>query len=64
MVMFCEPEQPEIYWVNCITCECKKCGEIFDVLIPNGDEIVDFIEENSEKNDSNLTAMNYRMYRR
>ena len=44
MMRFCEPAIPERYWVNNNTYECKQCGTIFDILFPNGNDLVKFKE--------------------
>jgi hypothetical protein len=40
MIKLCEPEVPIKYSVNCFTCKCKICGNIFEVIFPNGDDIL------------------------
>ncbi|QHI73481.1 hypothetical protein [Aminipila terrae] len=49
MIKFCMPELPEKYWVNNLTYKCESCGSTFEVLIPNGNDIVKFKEINGSE---------------
>ena len=44
MVEFCEPEIPDIYWVNNLKYKCKNCWNFYDIVIPNGDDVWKFKE--------------------
>ena len=46
---FCNPEIPEIYWVNCINYSCKDCGVTFGIAIPNGNDLIKLKEMNGNE---------------
>ena len=48
MIRLCEPEIPKIYWVNCFTYKCKTCGNVFDSVFPNSDDIVKLCETDGD----------------
>ena len=40
----CYPKIPDVYWIKSYCCKCKKCGQEFQVMQPNGYDLVKFIE--------------------
>jgi len=49
MVKLCEPKISGAYWVNRITYKCKKCGNVFEIIFENGNELVKFEEINGNE---------------
>jgi hypothetical protein len=45
-MQYCLPEIPSVYWINKSRCHCKACGKTFDLHIPNGNDVVQFVESN------------------
>jgi hypothetical protein len=48
MIKLCEPEIPKIYYVNCFTYQCESCGNIFEIMFPNSDDILKLEEINGK----------------
>ena len=44
MVKMCVPENPGMYWLNCFSYKCNNCGNIFSIIFPNGDDVIEFEE--------------------
>jgi hypothetical protein len=47
---YCFPEIPEIYWLNKFEFQCKKCKHVFNILKPNGNEIIKYHEIGGTEN--------------
>jgi hypothetical protein len=45
----CYPKIPDVFWIKSFHCKCKKCGHEFKFLVPNGDDVVKFIELNGKE---------------
>jgi Zn finger protein HypA/HybF involved in hydrogenase expression len=46
---YCLPLLPKDYWIKSIDYKCEDCSVLFNILIPNGDEIVKFKIEGTEE---------------
>jgi rubredoxin len=44
---FMTPDIPNIFWLRKTTYLCRKCNYVFDVLNPEGDDMVKFVEPDS-----------------
>ena len=47
--VLCNPEMPEIYWVNRFTYKCKDCRVTFDIVTANGNDIIKLKEINGNE---------------
>ena len=44
MISYCLPEIPKVYWINRVKYTCNSCGCDFELLLPNGNDLVKYSE--------------------
>ncbi|NMC55908.1 MAG: hypothetical protein GYA50_01625 [Eubacteriaceae bacterium] len=49
MINYCEPEIPEIYWINSLTYKCENCGNVFELTFTNGYDVIKLKEINGDE---------------